>query len=260
MDCRLQVNCYYSSNHTAGNEILLSQLTLTLHELLRALSYQGTGGKFEAPMISKYCAHPKAALELFQPFPKLITVKGLGIQAPIRKQLPRNPISQIYTFYTDNNTTTAHMDVMESTWEPRFALKIPDLFIQNSIGALERSINAWKNRYHLERMRQGKFASSAEALTHGWHELRLTISAVSLPPHPAAVRGVTGDTKGISHLRPVFDNQPASQHSAAHVHVTMTSNTRSAVSQLSLGTLGEKLRKVDETLPSLFVKAHIIDR
>ncbi len=39
------------------------------------------------------------------------------------------------------------MDMLEIALEPRLALKIPDLFLQNVLGALDRSIQAWKSRF-----------------------------------------------------------------------------------------------------------------
>ncbi len=39
MDCRIQINVYYSSSLTAGAEVLLSGVTITLRELMRALTY-----------------------------------------------------------------------------------------------------------------------------------------------------------------------------------------------------------------------------
>jgi hypothetical protein len=90
---------------------------------------------------------------------KLFQVKSYGIDAPLKHSKPLNPIAQQYVFYPPpgaSDCCTVAADVLELTVEPRLGLKIPDLFIQNLIASLERSILAWKKRYHLERMRQGR--------------------------------------------------------------------------------------------------------
>ena len=43
-----------------------------------------------------------------------------------------------------------------------------------------RSSKAWKKRYLLERMRQGKFKTIAEAFANGWHELSVTVKGSEL--------------------------------------------------------------------------------
>ena len=69
----------------------------------------------------------------------------------------------------------------------RLAFRIPEVFIENMVLSLERSINAWKRRYELERMKQGLFHSKDEALSRGWHELKITVLASKIVPTRAYI-------------------------------------------------------------------------
>jgi len=40
---------------------------------------------------------------------------------------------------------------------------------------IKRSSKAWRERYLLERMRQGKFSSVAEAFQNGWYEIQVKV-------------------------------------------------------------------------------------
>ncbi len=67
------------------------------------------------------------------------------------------------------------VNCQELTWEPRFSFCVSTLFIENISERLALSIAAWKNRFELERMRQGHFVNDDEALKNGWKILKLSI-------------------------------------------------------------------------------------
>jgi hypothetical protein len=48
-------------------------------------------------------------------------------------------------------------------------------FLRSMQLEVRRSSTAWRQRYLLERMRQGKFTNDIEAFANGWYELKVTI-------------------------------------------------------------------------------------
>jgi hypothetical protein len=51
-----------------------------------------------------------------------------------------------YVFYNDVDTLTPFMDAEEFTWEPKYAAKIPLLFLENFTASLIRSTYSWNLR------------------------------------------------------------------------------------------------------------------
>jgi hypothetical protein len=69
------------------------------------------------------------------------------------------------------------LDGREETWEPRHTATIPLIFMQTFQQSLHESITAWHARKELERLRQSRFSSVAEAHSYGWHAVRVQVQS-----------------------------------------------------------------------------------
>jgi hypothetical protein len=170
LDTKMRLSVYYSSNLTGNKEILLASATFTERELLRAMNLEG---KLVTEMTSEYCAGAKTHVEVVPYLPEFLD-PAFPIVAPARKQ---NPLLQEYVFYNDMDAHYPYLQGREECWEPKYTAAVPIAFLTNFHGALERSLTAWEDRYELERMRQGRFASLPEAHSRGWHLLEVNVKA-----------------------------------------------------------------------------------
>ena len=246
MDCKIQVNVYYESNRTNGTEILLCGATFSLRDYFRS---QEAGRTFCESMTSEYCLAAKVYLETFNPFEKIFKLSALGVDAA---RSLTNPLVQKYVFYRPDDYVTPAFDVAEISVEPRLSFRLSELFVENIVSALDRSIDAWKCRRELERMRQGLFYDRKEALSRGWHELKVTVLAVKLTPGNIRLAEKARNANvALVALVPLTDADVS-------VPINAIDNTKGV--QFAKPRLpGEKQRKIDEFLPCTCVRMSLLD-
>lgn len=218
MDCKIQITVFYSSNKTNNKEVILCGSTFSLREFFLSIQSKNTSTHM-ITMTSEYIAAAKVYIELFLPFKKVLQNDYLSIHS---KKKICNPLLNKYVFYTEDDITYPRIDVLEMSWEPRLTLDICQIFLNQMMDSLRRSIIAWNQRSELERMRQGYFKNTEEALNHSWHELKLSVHSARLIPI-------------ISHTA---DDTP-----------TKRSNKRSLNGNI-----------IDESLPTTCVNITVIDR
>jgi hypothetical protein len=175
MDSKIRLSVYYSSNLTGGKEVLLSATTFSERELLRAVASQGV---LVSEMSAEYCSGSRAYIQIVPYLSSLLDQTYLPIVAPSRGD--QNPLCQHYVFYQEQDSLTPYLDATEFTVEPKFSATVPVLFLSALLEAMERSVMAWQRRHELERMRQGRFLSSGEALLFGWHVLQVNVRAARM--------------------------------------------------------------------------------
>lgn len=172
-DRKIRINVYYSSSLTGGKETIIAATTFGLREMLRS-------GKasFQSDMISEHCSNTKATLTIATTPTNPFTEAFFTLSPALEK----NPMTQQYVFFRgDESVPTVICD--EVTYEPLFPIEVPLAFLRQFGSGLQQSILAWEDRCKLERVRQGKFVSIAEAHKYGWHQLRVTVlaSTIKLP-------------------------------------------------------------------------------
>eukprot|EP01034_Spumella_vulgaris_P028565 gene28565-35447_t len=158
------------TKHSSGTEI--KAITYSNMQLTRAVLSMNV---LVAEMTSEHCPGPKAYIETVKPLSPILYERNFQITS--QRVEAKNPLMQRYVFYNDIDTLTPYMDCEEYTWEPKYAAKIPLLFLENFTASLIRSTYSWNLRYELERMRQGRFHSMEEALRFGWHSVTITVHA-----------------------------------------------------------------------------------
>eukprot|EP01035_Chromulina_nebulosa_P018865 gene18865-24650_t len=253
MDCKLQVHVFYSSNRTNGKEVLLCDTTIIFREMMNVIKQQildkpDQKSLYQLTMSSEYCLAAKLYLEVFLPFEPLFKLQSLQIESPYSD---KNPIKQHYVFYSDEDTITPRVDVCEITSEPRLSFIISELFLSNVSDAIERSLASWKDRYHFERMRQGRFICREEALLRGWHEIRVSVLRFKL----ATTREVPSSAPLVS----LLDNN--NNFSSPKVSGSKGNNSvnQGSVSAHPKRGSGLKNKKINESLPSTFVNVSVVD-
>lgn len=217
-------------------------------------------GIFEAPIISEYCVGAKLFVEVMPLFPKLLTVPSLGINCSRSRY---NPLMEKFVFYNEDDISTPKVDIQEISLEPRLAFRIPNIFVQNVMTALQRSIDGWKKRFHIERMRQGYFFDCAEAFNHGWHYIEVTVHSAKM----SFKSDVTSD-KPVENRKNVIlstisavsdDVDLFSAYSEAPPTPIATPEGSSRRSSLGMRS-AEKTRKIDDFYPVSFASITIKDR
>jgi hypothetical protein len=104
----------------------------------------------------------QATLLIVKKLPSPFTFSELQVMG---KSTHKNPLKQTYAFYNEesNERSTANNSVSyneptvicdEIAFEPELAIKVPLAYLENVRKSLKQSSNAWRKRYHLERMRQ----------------------------------------------------------------------------------------------------------
>jgi len=204
LDCKVRLGVYYASSLTGDREVLLASTSFSRTELAKACTSQGV---LISEMITEYVPGAKAYIEIMQPLPRYgifqpqaLQAHGAGMgeqegseqqgsaqqlqvhaQPPgalfdiVSRAGPANPVVQRYVFYGEQDPLSPRINAEESAWEPRHAAVVPALFLDAFCASLVRSINCWRLRYELERMRQGRFASVEEAHAHGWHSVNVCV-------------------------------------------------------------------------------------
>lgn len=170
-DRKLRINVYYSSSITNGKDILIGCASFGLREFLRHAS-----GGYHVDLASEHCSRAKAIVHIVPHLPRQLITPAIGA---VSAQRYRNPLLQEYVFYRSGEMNPA-VHCTEMTSEPRLTVKMPLVFLENMHNILYKTISLWKTRHELERLRQGKFICREEALTHGWRELRVSISSCRL--------------------------------------------------------------------------------
>lgn len=164
-DRKLRINVYYTSNLSGGKETIIAATTFGLREMLRSGK-----GSFQTNMISEHCSNPKVIVATVTTPSNPFSSSFFSLSSAKEK----NPLSQQYVFYR-NDETLPTVVCDEMTYEPAFPVQVPLAFLQNFSTGLNDSILAWEDRCKLERIRQGKFVSIAEAHKYGWHQVRVTV-------------------------------------------------------------------------------------
>jgi hypothetical protein len=166
-DRKIRINIYYSSSLTGGKDVIIAATTFGFREMLR--SGKGT---FISDMISEHCSNTKATLTVATTPVNPFNDSFFTLSSSVDK----NPLTQQYVFFRgEESVPTVICD--EVTYEPLFPVEVPVAFLRNFSTGLQKSILAWEDRCKLERIRQGKFVSIAEAHRYGWHQLRITVLA-----------------------------------------------------------------------------------
>lgn len=180
-DRKIRVNVYYTSSLSGGKETIIAATTFGLREMLRVGK-----GPFQTDMISEHCASPKAIISVVSTPANPFSSQFFSLSSSTEK----NPLSQQYVFYrNDESVPTVICD--EITYEPAFPVQVPLAFLQHFSRVLQESILAWEDRCKLERIRQGKFVSIAEAHKHGWHQLRITVLSTRIRSQVDTLSAVT---------------------------------------------------------------------
>eukprot|EP01031_Cornospumella_fuschlensis_P047171 gene47171-57772_t len=173
-DSKIRLNVYYQSNLTSGKEVLLTTTTFGERELVRAV--QATG-EFASQMSAEYCSGSKAYVRIVPAFAPLLSGVLPVTRAPSLPPLPPNPLAQRFVFYQEQDALTPHLDALEQAVEPQVSAVLPYLFFAALLRSLESAVRAWEQRLELERMRQGRFLSCAEAHLCGWSVLEVRVKA-----------------------------------------------------------------------------------
>ncbi len=182
LDSKMRLSIFYSSNLTGGKEVLLGSATFTERELARGMNI---AGELVTDIMSEHLVAPtggaKCYVEVVPPFPVMLDASCIPITAA---KYERNPLKQDYVFYMPD-TDVPHclypeLDAREETWEPKFSAHVPVVFLKNFHDSLTRSVKAWEERYDLERMRQSRFVSTAEAHSHGWHVIDIQVKGARM--------------------------------------------------------------------------------
>ena len=176
-DINIRATVYYSSNKTYGKDAMICSTTFSLRSLLRA-----NGSVVAENMTSEYCKGAKIYLEARKPMIPLFHDKAFSAAASSAGMAgSKSRLAQKYVFYREGDITPC-LDAIEYSIEPRLALKVPILFLQQISRSVTGSCSAWEARRLLERHRQSKFDSLQEAFRHGWNELNVTIVEANFEP------------------------------------------------------------------------------
>ena len=170
-DRKLRINVYYTSSITNGKDVLIGCASFGLREFLR---HANNG--YSVDLASEHCSKAKAIVHVVPHLPRQLITPSIGA---VSTQRHKNPLVQEYVFYRAGELTPA-VHCTEMTSEPRLTAKMPLVFLENMHNILHKTIALWKTRHELERLRQGKFICREEALSHGWKELRVSISSCRL--------------------------------------------------------------------------------
>jgi len=167
------VYVYYSSSLTNNQEVVICSSTFSLEELK---SSNSSGEILKIPMTSEYSHAAVSYFEIIQSFKPILSINGLNVFASMKF---KNPMEKEYVFYEVNDVgldaTAPAIDAKEISCEPRLALTIPLKFLENFKSSIIRSKEAWKCRYDIERIRQGRFTSKEEAFTYNWREIKVQV-------------------------------------------------------------------------------------
>lgn len=167
------VYVFYSSSLTNNQEVVICSATFSLLEL-KSSSFSGEILKL--PMASEYSHAAISYFEIIQSFKPILSTPGLNVVAPMKF---KNPMEKEYVFYEANDAgldvTAPTLDVKEISCEPRLALAVPLKFLENFKSSILRSREAWKRRYEIERIRQGRFTSKMEASSYNWREIKVKV-------------------------------------------------------------------------------------
>lgn len=175
-DCKLRINVYYSSSLTNGKEILLAATSFGFKELLRSKQII-----FTSPMVSEHCSQAVAYIRSIPFPPAILKTSSIQSTSPILNQW--NPMFRRYIFHPDIEQNVPVV-CEEYTWEPRLTFNVSYKYLMNLSNVFTQTLTAWKVRYELERVRQGKFVSRDEAFMNGWYELTISPSSCTLNAIP----------------------------------------------------------------------------
>lgn len=171
-DCKIRVNVYYSSSLTNSKEVLFAGTSFNLRDVTRC-----TKPFFSSAMVSEHCQEAVTEVRIVPTLDPILHTASLS-----SKNLPYepwNPMFQRYIFHP-NITHSTPVVCEEYTWEPRLAFQVPLVFLQNFADVMTETIEVWKVRAKLERVRQGRFISRDEAFLNGWFEVSVSVSAARI--------------------------------------------------------------------------------
>jgi hypothetical protein len=280
-DSKLKLSVYYSSSLTSGKEIVLASQTFLESDLTKSVQHSSV---YIINLESEYCIASKAYVDIIQPLPPLLENRAFPVAA---SHTEKNPLTQNYVFYNELDSITPYLDAKEQSYEPKFVAPIPFVFLSNVQQSLEKSIDAWHQRYEIERKRQGRFISDTEALSFGWHVLDISVKGARIGSTKATidrinyVRNQNNSNAAssasanqsqadpniyVSHypLSEDFPDDP-STGGFAIPPLTRSSSTRQAGGRKTQHSgfkfLGgsSATKKIDESLPSTFIEIHVED-
>jgi hypothetical protein len=265
MDCKIRINVMYSSNLSSGKDIVLCGATFTLRELKR----EGTNATLTLNMQSEHVFGAKAYVEIIPPLRKIFVEEAMALTAPM-KQL--NPLYQKYVFYSEDDPTTPMVDVEEFAWEPRLAVKVSLLYLENVMNMLLESYQGWIERTLLEQMRQGRFETTEKALKNGWHEMKVSVQTARIKAVPNSndsaqqLSPAVNDKVIYVSYYPVFKNDESYVFSKREYRESVKNLEKLAEESFHSLKKGKGLhntfdpfgrnmkRKIDEFLPSTYVE------
>ena len=177
LDRKIRLYVYYSSNLTSGKEILLAGTSFELRDLLSTTGVYSPKGE----MFSEHCNNARANVLILNKINPVFINEDFSF---VSSSKVKNPLEKEYVFYSSNHTTNSHgfpaLHAQEITVEPRLSTQVSLEFLKSMKSEMKRSSMAWKERYLLERMRQGKFKTTSEAFANGWQEIIITVKGSNL--------------------------------------------------------------------------------
>jgi hypothetical protein len=172
---KIKIHVLYSSN-LASKELVLCQGVFSFDDFLKQ-----PNGILEVPLASEHTFGAKAYVELLPPLKPVLQDPHIQLCGPLNTNpAAPNPIAQNYVFYSEDDFSSPVVDVEEYCWEPRLAMKLSLLFLDNIRIKAFQSYQAWTERLLLEEMRQGHFQSVDRALSSGWHQLNVSVKAARI--------------------------------------------------------------------------------
>lgn len=188
LDRKIRINVYYTSNLSGGKETIIAATTFGLREFLRSGK-----GSFQSNMISEHCVSPKAYVVAATTPSDPFSSSFFSLSSSKEK----NPLKQQYVFYrSDEFVPTVVCD--EITYEPAFPVHVTLAYLKNFANGLRESILAWEDRCKLERLRQGKFVSVAEAHKYGWHQVRITVLSARIKCQGDLFKNAAASSRSLS--------------------------------------------------------------
>ena len=163
-------------------------------------------------MFSEHCEGAKATVLVLKDVPRTCTLDDFSL---MNSSTWKNPMQQQYVFYNDESwrryiaricrlvsvdflnsyqsslrpsiTSLSHpppflpkrffpaIHCSENCYEPRLSTEVSLKYLKNVRAEVRKSSKSWKERYLLERMRQGRFKTAVEAFENGWSEVNISI-------------------------------------------------------------------------------------
>ena len=199
--CCIRLSVFVTSPRiNGGRDSYLCGVTINLRDIKEHFELEKVRGpSYETELMSEYCEDAKVFMDLLRP------LRTVGMEKnyihPFESKRERfvaldgatvmpNPLSQHYVLFDsqicsdqDNKEaqqTVPRLFVEENVYEPRNFAEIPILLLENVSAALNRSLQAWRERREIEMNRQGFFKSHKKAFKRGWQHVSVRVMSTRL--------------------------------------------------------------------------------